>query len=137
IKELIAPLYDPYFLYQRKVAIRFHLTENVAVGAFHNDAEYQHPVGEQNYIVPLTFANNTASVFIESTPGAKDFQPVFMRPGEIIKFNGNQLTHGNKINKTTFTRVSFDFRVLPIEFYKPEQSGESVTRKNKFVLGEY
>jgi hypothetical protein len=54
IKEVVAPLFDEDFLYQKFPTVRFHLPENVAVGDFHTDAEFHHPAGEINFIIPLT-----------------------------------------------------------------------------------
>lgn len=137
IRNVIAPDIKEDFLYQKFPTFRVHLPGNVAVGAFHNDAEFSHPKGEMNFIIPLTNSDGTASVWVESEPGKKDFEPIEMVVGRLIYFNGNELTHGNKMNETDKTRVSMDFRILPISKYHPEESQESVTRKTKFVEGEY
>ena len=34
-----------------------------------------------------------------------------------ISFNGNNCDHYNEINKTGLTRMSFDFRVFPLNYY--------------------
>lgn len=137
ISEVIAPNYDEDILYQAFPTFRVHLTGNVAVGAFHNDAEFNHPQGEVNYIIPLTNSDGTASCWLESEPGKRDFEPIKMVIGELISFNGNELTHGNKKNETEKTRVSMDFRILPISKYDESNSGESVTRSTKFKEGAY
>ena len=137
IREVVAPLFDEDFLFQAFPTVRFHLPDHVAVGAFHNDGEFHHPDGEINYIIPLTNSDDTASVWVESEPGKKDFTPMKMRVGELIQFDGNHLTHGNKKNETGKTRVSMDFRVLPLSKYNPENEGESMTRKTKFTEGQY
>ncbi len=137
ISKVISPLYDESFLYQSFPTVRFHIPDNVAVGAFHTDAEFGHPSGEMNYILPLTNSSNTSSVWVESAPGKLDFSPIDMFIGEIIEFNGNQLTHGNKINRTSFTRVSIDFRILPISKYDDTNNLSSITQKTKFKLGQY
>lgn len=137
IADIISPLYDEDFLYQRFPTARFHLQNNVAVGAFHNDASFGHPAGEVNYIIPLTNSYDTASVWIESEPGKEDFQAAYMIIGNLIQFNGNELTHGNKINDTGNTRVSLDFRCLPISRYDENNNSESITRKTKFTDGQY
>ncbi len=36
--------------------------------------------------------------------------------GECMSFNGNKCSHYNKINKTGKTRLSFDFRILPLNY---------------------
>ena len=57
--------------------------------------------------------------------------------GEFVEFNGNKCTHGSKINVTGATRVSFDFRILPISKYIKGKNKTSVTQSNKFEVGEY
>lgn len=137
IREVISVHFDEDFLFQAWPTWRLHLPENVAVGAFHNDAEFGHPEGEINFIIPLTNSDDTASVWVESEEGKKDFSPIKLRVGWLAQFNGNKLTHGNKINTTGFSRVSMDFRVLPLSKYHEDQAKESVTRKTKFIEGEY
>lgn len=137
IQYAVAPNYEEDFLYQAFPTIRFHLPNNIAVGAFHNDAEFNHPKGEMNYIIPLTNSDDTASCWLESEPGKKDVEPIPLRIGELVKFNGNELTHGNKKNETGKTRVSMDFRILPISKYNEEEEGESITLKTKFKEGSY
>lgn len=137
IAEVVAPKNNETFLYQKFPTFRAHLPGNVAVGAFHNDSEFNHPNGETNYILPLTNSSDTASVWVESEPGKKDFTAIDMKVGDLIEFDGNHLTHGNKQNLTGKTRVSFDFRILPISKYKEVNSGQSVTLGTKFKEGEY
>lgn len=137
VRHVVAPNYNEDLLYQAFPTFRVHLSGNVAVGAFHNDAEFNHPKGEVNYIIPLTNSDGTASCWLESEPDKKDFEPIKMVIGELISFNGNELTHGNKINDTDLTRVSMDFRILPISKYDENNSGESVTRATKFKEGAY
>lgn len=134
---VVAPLFDDDFLFQKQPTIRFHIPGNVAVGDFHTDAEFNHPSGEINFIIPLTNSDGTACPYVESEPGQQDFEPIPLRVGQLIRFNGNELRHGNKINETSATRVSMDFRILPISKYNPEGTGESITKKTRFVEGEY
>jgi hypothetical protein len=137
IKKVIAPRFDEDFLYQCFPTVRFSLPANLAVGAFHNDSEFHHPLGEINYIVPLTNSDGTSSCWIESEEGKEDFQPMKMKVGELIIFNGNRLRHGSKVNNTGKTRVSMDFRVLPISKYNPDNDASSMTLGTKFREGEY
>jgi len=133
----ISLLFDEDFLYQKFPTFRVHLPSNVAVGAFHKDSDFGHPAGEVNFVIPLTNSYETASIWVESEVDKGDFSPMKLRIGELVQFNGNVLTHGNKINETRHTRVSMDFRVLPISKYNPENDSESVTRKTKFQEGAY
>lgn len=135
IHERVAKWYKEPILYQKFPTFRVHLPGNIAVGRFHTDAEFGHPKGEWNYVLPLTNSGGMASIWVESAPGEGDFYPLKLRIGDLIKFNGNQCKHGNYINDTGKTRVSMDFRVLPMSKYTA--AGESVTMKTKFVIGEY
>lgn len=137
IKEFVCRQFDEDFLYQKWPTFRVMLPDNVAVGAFHNDAEFGHPDGEVNFVIPLTDSDGTASIWVESYPGKKDFEPMKLRIGNLLMFDGNHLTHGNKVNLTGKTRVSMDFRILPISKYHEDQAKESITKKTKFVEGEY
>lgn len=137
IFNFVSKLFKEDFLYQAFPTFRVHLKNNVAVGAFHNDAEFNHPKGEMNFIIPLTNSSDSASVWVESEAGKKDFEAVELKVGTLIEFNGNELTHGNKINETDKTRVSMDFRILPISKYDESNSGESITRNTKFKEGAY
>ena len=137
IEEIIAKEYNDDILYQKFPTFRVHLPQNIAVGAYHNDGEFHHPAGEVNYVIPLTNSEDTASIWVESMPGKKDFAAMSMKVGEVMKFNGNKLRHGNEINKTKFTRVSMDFRVMPAFYYSEEEVGESMTLKTKFKEGHY
>lgn len=137
IREVISIHFDEDFLFQKFPTARFHLPQNVAVGDFHTDAEFGHPDGEINFIIPLTESKDTASVWVESEEGKKDFTSIVLQPGWLVRFNGNRLTHGNKVNATEKTRVSMDFRILPISKYKPEDASSSITTHTKFVEGQY
>jgi ectoine hydroxylase-related dioxygenase (phytanoyl-CoA dioxygenase family) len=137
ISEVVARQFDEDFLYQSFPTVRFCIPMNVAVGHYHNDMEFGHPEGEINFIIPLTDSNDTASIYVESEPGKKDFLPMKLRIGELIMFDGNHLTHGNERNLTGSTRVSLDFRVLPISKYDESAAKESVTMKTKYVEGQY
>ena len=60
-----------------------------------------------------------------------------LKYGEFIIFNGNKCIHGNKLNDTGKTRVSLDFRIIPISNYDQYSSKISATSTRKFIVGEY
>lgn len=129
---------DGEMLYQKKPTFRVHLPENLAVGAFHCDSEFNHPLGEENYIIPLTRMYGTNTVWCESEIGALDFHPIpRLEFGELFRFNGNQLRHGNLVNKTGKTRVSMDFRLIRKKDYDSSKKLDSITTNTKFEIGEY
>ena len=144
IKEQIFPLIkkltkDNEIVYQKFPTFRVHLPHNKVISTWHSDGDtqHQHPRGEINFILPLTRAYNTNTVWVESEPEKLDFHPVNMEYGEYLMFNGNQCIHGNKINKTGKTRVSFDFRVLPGSKYDDHYINKTVTTGQQYKIGSY
>lgn len=57
--------------------------------------------------------------------------------GNFFIWNGANLKHGNKVNLTGKTRVSIDFRILPMDRYNPKASELSVSAGKKFIIGDY
>jgi len=138
VKDYFAGPDQNKFLYQKIPTFRVHLPNNKAVGGrSHRDNDYNHPIGETNYLVPLTPMEGTSSVFFESFPGFKDFHFVNLRPGQMWRFNGNRCEHGNLPNTTGYTRVSFDFRTISREDLQKSQVKQSIAYGVKFTEGEY
>ena len=52
-------------------------------------------------------------------------------------FNGNKCNHYNRINETGKTRVSWDFRILPLNYYNKDNDMVSVTKRTKYIEGHY
>lgn len=75
-------------------------------------------------------------MWIESEEGAEDFRPYPVEVGEVLVFDGVNLAHGNKVNDTAKSRVSFDFRVIPRSEYRP-RSDVSVNTGVRFEIGGY
>jgi hypothetical protein len=123
---------------QKHPTFRVQLPNNIAVGDYHKDKDYNHPSGEINFVLALTDMFGTNTVWCESEENKKDYHPFpRLSYGEYIKFDGNNLNHGNVINKTGFTRISIDFRILPKKFYNIKHNKKSMTTNTNFILGEY
>ena len=140
VKEQIFPLIgEDEIVYQKFPTFRVHLPYNKVTSAFHSDgdAQHQHPRGEINFILPLTKSYNTNTVWVESEPELLDLHPVNMEYGQYLMFNGNECIHGNKINKTGKTRVSFDFRVMPGSKYDELYESKTVTTGQQYKIGSY
>ena len=54
----------------------------------HCDAQYNLPDGNLNVWLPLTDAAHTNSLYVESTPGARDFHPLNLKFGQLATFYG-------------------------------------------------
>jgi hypothetical protein len=122
--------------YQQVPTFRIHLPGNVAVGEFHRDAEYHHQDGEVNFWLPLTCAWGTNSIWVETAPDSGRYHPVEAKPGEVYVFDGVHLRHGNKLNRTGVTRLSFDFRCIPTAKFR-DLGLRSVAEGRRMSIGDY
>jgi len=136
IADVIAPRFDEPFCYQVVPTFRVHLPENVAVGEFHTDEDYNHSPGEINFWVPFTATFGTNSVFIESALGSGEFAPIEAGYGDVVTFDAVRWRHGNKLNTTGQTRVSFDFRCVPESAYNP-RGLKTVNTGTSLEIGDY
>lgn len=118
VREVIAPSYDEDLVVQRVPTFRVHRPGAVAVSTFHKDSDFNHQPATVNHWLPLTRAFSTNSMWIESAPGAGDFAPVEVVPGEVLRFDAVNYQHGNYANDTDVSRVSFDFRIIPMSEYQ-------------------
>ena len=136
IKEFIQKLFNEEILYQKIPTFRVHQPNNLAIAAYHRDSDYSHSTSEVNFYLPLTKAWGNNTIWVETESDKKDFQPIEAEVGEIWKWDGANLLHGNKINDTSTSRVSIDFRVLPLSEYK-DNDDISITNKTKMIIGDY
>ena len=141
LTDVIKPRYGEEIVYQKIPTFRVHLPGNIAVGEYHKDKYYRNvewaeKVKETNYYVPLTKAYGTNTIWAETEEDKGDYSPMNTDLGEFVKWDGANLRHGNKVNDTNKTRVSFDFRVMPLSKYKDNER-ESVSVKTKMKIGEY
>jgi hypothetical protein len=137
VNEVVAEVIGEPFCFQQVPTFRVHLPGNVAVGEFHADADYNHPVGELNFWVPLTRAWGSNTVWIETWYGLDDCTPIpALGPGQYLTFDAVRWRHGNVANETGLSRASFDFRCIPMSRYQPS-NGCSVNTNQRFVIGDY
>tara|TARA_R110000796_G_scaffold249455_1_gene377256 strand:- start:40 stop:696 length:657 start_codon:yes stop_codon:yes gene_type:complete len=135
----VTKLFSEPFHYQKWPTFRVHIPNDQAIHTFHSDGDplHKHPPGEINFFLPLTRCYGTNTMWVESEPMKLDFKPIELQYGKYSMFNGNQCMHGNKPNKTSLTRISFDFRVIPLSKYNPSWETLSATSNTKFSLGHY
>ncbi len=140
VSDIVAPIFGSRdFIYQALPTFRVHLVGNWVVPEFHYDSQpvYNHPEWEINFQIAVTDMFGTNATWAESVPGLGDYAPMEMTQGEFTIFNGNKCRHGNMINDTDQTRVSFDFRILPLSKYDPSKAKKSATRGTSFTVGGY
>jgi perosamine synthetase len=135
--SLIQDIYSHFFpdeealIYQSYPSIRFQFCNSITVPPHcDSDSIGKHPIGEKNFIVPITKMENTNSVYIESFPGKGDFEPVFLEYGDIFYFNGNKCIHKNEPNLEKKMRISFDFRVILLKDYLNYINNDTITFTN-------
>ena len=136
IIEVIRPLFDSAILYQKIPTFRVHQPNNLAVAAFHRDSEYSHSTHEINFFLPLTRAFDNNTIWAESEKGKEDFSPMNLEVGECMQWEGANLLHGNKTNDTGVSRVSVDFRIMPLAKYEKNEM-TSITNDTKMTIGDY
>jgi len=136
----IVPIFNEKFYYQYLPSFRIHLPyNNQAIHTWHSDSDqlHKHPKGEINIWLPLTKCYGTNTMWIESEPFKLDFKPLEGDYGNFWTNKGNVCMHGNKPNLTNMTRISFDFRIIPLSKYDPNFKESSNDKSNKFLLGGY
>lgn len=135
VRDEIAPHVGEPVYFQTIPTFRVHQPDNVAVGEFHTDAQYHHPAGEISFWVPLTPAYGTNSVWVADDND--EIHAFVAKPGEVVAFPAISRRHGNLVNTTGQTRVSFDFRCLPVRCLPDASAGRSVNMGMRFLPGEY
>ena len=98
--------------YQCPPSFRFHYCGRGS-SVFHKDRDFGVEDGRLNVWVPLTNVWGSNSLWVENQIDAKDFEPLIMHPGQALVFDGVNRGHGSKINTTSTSRISFDFRFMP------------------------
>lgn len=142
IEKVIKPTFkSTEIVFQKIPTFRLHFPGNLAVGEFHRDRNYRDKswskhVQEYNFFLPVTEAYDTNTIWLESEEGKEDFFPMNTEYGKVVKWDGSNLLHGNKTNEESTTRISFDFRVMPIDRYIPSNKG-SINTNTKFMIGDY
>jgi hypothetical protein len=136
LRDVIGPRYGEDLCVQRVPTFRVHYPGAVAVREYHRDSDYHHDPATINFWLPLTPAFGTNTIWIESAPDSADFAPVELVPGQVLRFDAVRLTHGNQSNDTPATRVSFDFRVLPLRRYR-DSGLSTVTSGRRLRLDDY
>ena len=109
---------EKYMIFQSFPSVRFQFQKSVTIPP-HKDSDHlsNHPIGEKNFLIPITEMKNTNSIYIESEPDKKDFKSIHLQEGELFYFNGNMCTHYNKSNIEDKLRISLDFRIMLYDDY--------------------
>lgn len=112
--------------YQSFPCIRIVQPNEFSIGP-HADVAYGHHPCSINFYIPLTEIGGTSALFLESELGSEDWHPIVGNYGNLVKhFAGAMCLHWTTENKTSFTRVSLDFRIIPGKMFHCIQCGGAV-----------
>lgn len=142
LKNVVKPIYNgEKIVYQKKPTFRIHFPNGMSVGMFHKDKDlrdysWHELIKEDNFYLPITNSYGTNTIWAETEEDKNDFQPMVCDYGEIIKWDGTNLKHGNKINTTNDTRISIDFRVTTESKFKNSENNTK-NGKTNFTIGGY
>lgn len=140
---------ETHMIFQSFPSVRFQFINNKAVPPhYDSDDVGRHPIGEKNFLLPITAMYGTNRLFLESKPGNADFQGMTMEYGDLLVFNGNRCTHYNEVNVETSLRISMDFRIIMRNDYLAYLNAGHITTTNprdpeklrtptKMVIGGY
>lgn len=134
VLQVIGPRIGEPFYYQRVPSFRVQLPKNRAVGEFHCDRDYGHPDGEVNFWLPLTDCGDSSAIKTWGTP--ETLKTFNLEVGDVLEFDAVNTLHGNSINETLYSRVSMDFRVMPVSQYR-KTNRQSVNMGLRFEPGAY
>ena len=141
-EKLITDVILPYLnineaLVQQFPSIRFHLPNNIAIAKKHTDNSLGHPIGEINFTYSFTDMYDSNTLLVEKMPRLEEYEKIVMKSNNICSFNGNLCNHYNILNETNNTRISMDFRVLPLNYFKNDNINCSISTNKKFIDGDY
>jgi len=135
--KFIKEIHDKFFpneqhiIYQSYPSIRIQFMKSKTIPP-HKDSDQlsNHPIGEKNFLIPITKMKNTNSIYIESFPDKKDFESIELDYGELFYFNGNMCTHYNNENEEGKLRISLDFRIILLNDYNKYINENNVLSTN-------
>ncbi len=113
---------------QRFPSLRVQLPGNVSVFEFHRDSDYSHPLGEINHFLAITRCTGSAALWYERHLGWEDYHALSLDSNQSALLNTSIFKHGDLLNKESFTRVSIDFRSIPLHVLRREPQKQSLTK---------
>ncbi len=110
IADIIAPHYDNKISYSKHPKMRVHLAETGTVSDFHRDADVTGRPDQINCYLPFTDVFDSSTLYCETNYNSDQYEPLNLKYGEALLWDGGMLKHGTYFNRTDNTRVSCDFR---------------------------
>ncbi|MEM5332044.1 hypothetical protein VSR34_36760 [Paraburkholderia sp. JHI2823] len=106
----LAPLVGRGISYTSHPKLRIHLSGTASISSFHHDICVTRRIDQINFWMPFTDVFDGATLWLERDYGSGDFEPVPVRYGQVLIFDGGYLGHGTVANHSGVTRVSLDMR---------------------------
>lgn len=114
IANEVARRYGKRISYSAHPKMRVHLAGTGSVSEFHRDVPITGRADQINCYLPFTDVRGGCTIWSESRYGAGDYEPIDLRYGQALLWDGGELEHGTYPNLTDTTRVSCDFRFHPV-----------------------
>jgi hypothetical protein len=114
IAHVVAPRYGKKVSYSAHPKMRVHLAGTGSVSDFHTDVAVTGRADQINCYLPFTDVYDTCTIWSEHRHGQRDYEPLNLRYGQALLWDGGQLEHGTYPNQTDSTRISCDFRFHPL-----------------------
>jgi hypothetical protein len=113
VRELVVHHFGGRLSYSQRPKMRVHLAGSGSVSRWHRDAEVTGRLEQINLWLPLTHCFGGNTLWLEDDYGSAHYQPIAVRHGQALFFDGGLLAHGTVANHTESSRVSFDLRFAP------------------------
>ena len=142
VRKLACALREEYDIFewavQRYPSLRVQYPSNVSVFEHHIDYDYFHPRGEINHFLAITDCIDDSALWVEENLGWNNFKPLNLKKGHYAVLNTSVFKHGDKINTTGETRLSCDFRFIPLHVLEANhRDNVSITAGKKFTTEDY
>lgn len=112
-REVLVPHFHGRLSHTASASFRVHLPGTRSVSDWHRDADHTRRPDYLNGWVPFIDVDEVTALWIEPDYDAGRPEPVPVRYGEILVFDGAFLRHGSVANTSDRVRVSMDFRFVP------------------------
>ena len=133
VKQVIVPFFDGKISYAQRPRFRVHLAGSPSVSDWHRDTDITGRFDQITAWVPAVDCSGTNALWVESDYGKRDYQPVTVKYGEVLLFDGG-LYHGSVANETEITRVGFDLRFAPLAEHDGADLGILSQRPERFEV---
>ncbi len=110
IADVIAPHYSNRISYSKHPKMRVHLAGTGTVSDFHRDVDVTGRADQVNCYLPFTDVFEGSTLYCETEYNSNVYEPLNLKYGEALLWDGGMLRHGTYFNHTDNSRVSCDFR---------------------------